>query len=306
MFSRTNSTTSFTGMTRTPAARPPSSEDYFALRTSLDRPPRPHPEPPAARKPRVSIPEGDTITVQELLKCMKAGSRDIQLLLIDIRSREEYDEGHILSQATICIESSTLQRENISAGDLADSMVLAPAAEKRLFDNRRDFDLVVYYDQDAEAMRLYGDDLSAAETAVVAMYNALAYYDFQFLDAENNKRPKLLKGGLDAWTSVMGAASLQTSSTVEGVAAAAARPRASTFTRHLSKYMTKPIQDAAEAQRWEENLKDMDKSGFRAHHRRLSAPLPARVGHPGVHDVAPVQRRRRRTGQPPVDGTEAD
>ncbi|OAA61105.1 AMP-binding enzyme [Niveomyces insectorum RCEF 264] len=266
MFSRTNSMTSVSGTIKPPSTSQLPPDDYFSLsHTHSRQSSRPSQDSTRAKRPSIPIPDGDTITVQELLKFMQAGSKDIHVLLVDIRSREDYDEGHIMSQSTICVESEILQRENISAGQIADSMVLAPATETRLFDRRNDFGLVVFYDQESRSIRRKTDNMTAAETAVVAMYNALAYYDYQS-DGDSNRTPKLLEGGIEAWVSMMGTASLQTSSTAASVGARASRinqrPRQNTFSRPQAKYITKPIQDADEAKRWEESLKNIEKSSF--------------------------------------------
>ena len=82
---------------------------------------------------------------------MQAGSKDVQVLLIDVRSRHEFDDGHIMSQSTICIEPDIVQRDNISANEVSDSMVLAPTSEARLFERRHEFDVVVFYDHDSSS-----------------------------------------------------------------------------------------------------------------------------------------------------------
>ncbi|CAK7227779.1 ubiquitin-specific protease doa4 [Sporothrix eucalyptigena] len=275
MYSRTNSLSSFSGLGTSKATSSSQTEDYFSSPYTHSRQSsRPSQDSTRPKKSRVSIPDGETISAQELLKLMQAGSKDVQLLLVDIRSREEFDEGHIMSQSTICVEADVLQREDISASQIADSMVLAPAAEKRLFDRRGDADLVVFYDDDSETIKHNGKASSEAERAVAGFYDALAYYDYQS-DSSDSSRPKLLKGGIEAWISMMGSNSLQTSSTSSETtdnsgraaairaARAAQRSRQNTFTRRQSKYMAKPIQDADEAKRWEESLMNMDKSaGF--------------------------------------------
>lgn len=273
VYSRTNSLSSFSGTgTGKTAASQTTTEDYFSSPYNHSRQSsRPSLDSARSRKPRITIPDGDTIDAEDLLKLIQAGAKDVQLLLVDIRSREEFDEGHIMSQAIICVESDVLQREDISASQIADSMVLAPAAEKRLFDRRSDADLVVFYDNESESIRRNGKASSEVDRAISGFYDALAYYDYQS-DSDSNGRPKLLKGGIEAWISLLGPNSLQTSSTsaeTAGVASRAAalraaraaqRPRQNTFTRPQSKYMAKPIQDADEAKRWEESLKNMDKS----------------------------------------------
>ncbi|ERT02126.1 ubiquitin carboxyl-terminal hydrolase 8 [Sporothrix schenckii 1099-18] len=278
LYSRSNSLSSFSGTgpgatgVGTGKAGASTAEDYFSSPYTHSRQSsRPSLDSVPPRRPRIAIPDGDTIDAEDLLKLIQAGAKDVQLLLVDIRSREEFDEGHIMSQATICVESDVLQREDISASQIADSMVLAPVSEKRQFDRRSDADLIVFYDNDSEAIVRNGKPSSEVDRAVSGFFDALAYYDYQS-DSDSSVQPKLLKGGIEAWISLLGPNSLQTSSTsaeTAGVvsraaalraARAAQRPRQNTFTRPQSKYMAKPIQDADEAKRWEESLKSMDKS----------------------------------------------
>jgi ubiquitin carboxyl-terminal hydrolase 8 len=227
----------------------PVAGDYFAQAVPARR------NSTSARSSRASIPEGDTITVQNLVSLMQMGSREVQILLLDVRPRQEFDEGHIMSQSIVCIEPDVVRRDNISASQISESLVLAPASEARLFDSRHNFDVVVFYDQETQKIRRSRG--SQAENAILGLYNALSLYDFGS-DGES-KKPKLLEGGIDAWTNVMGSA-LQTSSTAGGPGTKPTRPavRRSTLTRPATKYVTKPIQDPAEAKRWEESLNDLD------------------------------------------------
>ena len=252
IFSRTNSTASFaTGSAAVKSPSPPS--DYFA---------QPYSSGGAAtlsnKRAKPTIPEGDTISPQDLVEFQRRGAKDISILLIDIRSREEFDEGHILSHATICVESEVLGRDDISADEIADSMVLAPAAEQHHFEKRHDFDMIVFYDQSSPRISWRTD--TASERAITGLYNALSHYDFDRETA--TKRPKLLEGGLDAWTNLLGKVSLETSTTVMG---GRSRPSASfagkspiSRPRPRPKYITRPIQDAEEARRWEETLNNID------------------------------------------------
>ncbi|KAH6618148.1 hypothetical protein B0J18DRAFT_272577 [Chaetomium sp. MPI-SDFR-AT-0129] len=232
MFTRTNSTASLNG-----------------ARNHKPQPPPPQLTP--VKRPKLSIPDGDTITSQELFKLMQAGARDLSILVIDIRSREEFDDGHIMSQATICLEPEVLSRHHISANDLAESMVLAPNSERLLFEKRHEFGMVVYYDYDS--VRISDRPQDPQAEAVLNLYNALSHYDF---DASPDSRvvPKLLRGGLEAWIGLVGSGSLQ-SSTTATTSGTSTTPMVRSFaSRRRQTYVTRPIQDAAEAKRWEETI----------------------------------------------------
>ncbi|KAB8293853.1 hypothetical protein EYC80_009333 [Monilinia laxa] len=74
---------------------------------------------------KLSIPDSTSVTADELYNYLKLGSNTLSILLVDIRSREEFDEGHIMSQSIICIEPISIQKE-MSAEDLGERIVLSP------------------------------------------------------------------------------------------------------------------------------------------------------------------------------------
>ena len=247
IFSRTGSSATFSV-----AVKSPPPEDYFTGALPSGR------NSTSTQSSRPSIPDGDTVTAQELLKLMQAGSKELRMLLVDIRSREEFDEGHIMSQSTICVEQHILQRDNVSAPEIEDSLVLSPSSEWRLFEKRTEFDVVVFYDQDSCGLPSSSFAHTPSQKAVLGFYLALAEYDSLLVHPH---RPKLLRGGLDAWKNLMGDVSLQTSKTAAGSGSQpVARPlHRSSLSRSTRKFVTRPIQDAEEAKRWEESLKDLEK-----------------------------------------------
>ncbi|KAI0419417.1 hypothetical protein F5X98DRAFT_77502 [Xylaria grammica] len=160
---------------------------------------------------RLHIPEGELITVPELLRFMREASAgtNTKLLLIDVRDRQLFDEGHIFSQNTICLDPTILLRQNISASEIVDSMILAPSSEKLALERRDEVDLVVFYDQDSESIpqRITG---SIEETVIFNLRQALVHFSFP---KQLIHTPKLLVGGLNAWVDEMGKQSLQSSQT---------------------------------------------------------------------------------------------
>ncbi|KAK3904775.1 hypothetical protein C8A05DRAFT_13377 [Staphylotrichum tortipilum] len=244
MFTRTNSTAS---LKTSRNHKPPPVETSLPAQTAP-----PAPRVPAPQRTKLPLPDGDTISVDDLLRLMRAGAKDLSILLIDIRSREEFDDGHIMSQATICVEPEVLSRGHISADQISDSIVLAPATEQLLFEKRHEFGLIVFYDQDSESILDKPQTLEAR--AVSGLFNALTQYDFTGALGPRPS-PKLLRGGLDAWTSVVGNGSLQSSSTTK-TKRHSTTPMARSFLNPRQKYVTRPIQDPAEAKRWEETIAD--------------------------------------------------
>ncbi|KAI2628875.1 cysteine proteinase [Hypoxylon sp. NC1633] len=208
MFSRTNS------MASAPTVSPRVTKDYAVGAVGREQFVTAHayqaPEP-SSTPGGVRIPVGDTISAKALegLINQNQDSPQIEVLIIDVRDRESFEEGHIGSSRTICVEPEILMRENISADEIADSMVLAPSNERLAMEQRDKVDLVVIYDQDSTLMptRITGDPLD------MVLYNlrqALSYYSYR---RPLKDSPKLLKGGLNSWLDEFGDQSLKVSDT---------------------------------------------------------------------------------------------
>lgn len=218
------------------AAKSPPTQDYFGPNTSAGPT-----SAPANEKRRTPLPEGDIITVEELVKYQRIGSKDFRILVIDVRSRSEFEEGHILSSATICIEPDILQRDRIEAADVEDAMELGPPMEKWHFERRYEFDMVVFYDNDSEHLS------SGSTNAPATLFRLLTDFDYPEGDP-GSKHPKLLKGGLEAWQDAMGGSALQKSSKTNH------KKRPSAYDWLKVRSPSKPIQNIEEARRWEEKL----------------------------------------------------
>lgn len=221
LFSRTGSSTSIPG---TPSmVQPRQSGEYF--------PPVPPAVPSASSAPEkpLKIPEGDTITAEELYMLTKSKAN---ILHIDIRPREDFDEGHIMAASIMCIEPSILERVDLSCTDISDALVISPNAEPSLFDDRDSYDLVVFYDQDSESLSRRGTN--SHDAVVMSLRRALV--DLNFGKPLKNP-PKLLKGGIDAWTDVFGDRSLQSTPTTDSKLQRANRMRQPLIRRRGSKYV---------------------------------------------------------------------
>jgi ubiquitin carboxyl-terminal hydrolase 8 len=187
---------------------------------------------------------------------MQKGSNVVRLLLIDVRSREDFDDGHILSQSTICVEPAVLARGDVSAAQIEESMGIAPDEEMQAFEQRGKFDVVVFYDQDSEEMPRQPSQ-NTQQTILYTLYQALAHYNY---DGELRNAPKLLAGGVDAWVDVFGQRSLKESQTSAAVKdGQTQRPRAngvqrSGFTNRRRRTQTKTLQPE-ELRRFEEVVK---------------------------------------------------
>lgn len=165
----------------------------------------------SARETRSNSPDlpfTTAITAQNLLDYM----RKVSVLLIDVRSRDQYDNGHIYAKSIICIEPVAL-KENVSAEELEERLVVSPEHEQTLFEKRNEFDLVVYYDQStASVSYLAGSPVGTSAPHLRALHDTL--YEFnEYKPLKAGRPPALLLGGLDAWTDLIGPQSLATSST---------------------------------------------------------------------------------------------
>lgn len=162
----------------------------------------------APRSNSPDLPFNTAITAQNLVDYM----RRYDILLVDVRSRENYDNGHIYAKSIICVEPVSL-KENVSAEELEERLVVSPEYEQALFERRNEFDLVVYYDQNtASVSYLAGSPVGTSAPHLRALHDTL--YEFnEYKPLKAGRPPALLLGGLDAWMDLVGQQSLATSST---------------------------------------------------------------------------------------------
>lgn len=187
--SRQNSAPPISNYIPTPRITEENGSDYFTPGPAL---------PPKKVVP--SIPHSTTVTAEDLMSYLRYGSDTLKVLLVDVRDRDEFENGHILSQAIICVEPITLP-SGISAEQIGDSMIIAPDSEQALYEQRHEYDLIVYYDQSSANLH---------DTNSPIFHFSKAIYDYEY-DQRPKRHPMLLVGGLDAWTDLLGPASLQAS-----------------------------------------------------------------------------------------------
>ena len=132
------------------------------------------------------------------------------VLLIDVRSREDYDQGHIFASSILCVEPLGL-RAGLSAEELEERLVISPEIELSLFERRDEFDLVVYYDRKTSSTGfLTGPPAGTEADALRALHDTL--YEFNAYKPLR-RPPVMLKGGLVAWAELVGPQALVTSNT---------------------------------------------------------------------------------------------
>ncbi|KAH7056914.1 ubiquitin carboxyl-terminal hydrolase 2 [Macrophomina phaseolina] len=158
------------------------------------------------RRKSLHAPREWQISAEKLFDYLKP----YNVLVVDVRAREDYDDGHIYVNSIMCIEPAAL-RPNMSADQLQEALVLSPDIEQEMFDRRNEFDLVVYYDQSTpNADFLTKSSRNPQESALKYLYDAL--YEFN-ADKPLQRPPILLMGGLDAWADLLGQGALKTSNT---------------------------------------------------------------------------------------------
>ncbi|USW48206.1 Putative Rhodanese-like domain, ubiquitin specific protease, Rhodanese-like domain superfamily [Septoria linicola] len=167
-----------------------------------------HTQPPGPGTPRRGSTQlsGETrITAEKLHDCLER----FDVMVIDCRSRAEYDQGHIYSRNVICVEPIGL-RQGLSAEQLAGQLVLSPQEEQEVFENRHRYDLVVYYDTNTSSETYLTNPQSEAEARLKYLHEAL--HDFN-TGIQLRRQPIILVGGLDAWIELMGVPALVATST---------------------------------------------------------------------------------------------
>ncbi|KAL9125891.1 MAG: hypothetical protein Q9217_004964 [Psora testacea] len=164
-------------------------------------------------------PRPTSITAPELYEQFHTSS----ILVIDVRSREDYDSGHILAKCTMCVEPVSIH-SGISAEELEDRLVISPEAEQSYFEQRDQFDIVIYHDQNTESdCFLQGPPTRTGADHLRALHDTL--YEFNSYKPLRNP-PLVLIGGLEAWVDLVGSQALTTSKTA--ALAGSARNRRST------------------------------------------------------------------------------
>lgn len=165
------------------------------------------------------IPHHDMIDAETLSSYI----RKYNVLLVDIRDRSQFDEGHIFATSILCIEPLAL-KEGTSAEILEERLVLSPDNEQNLFARRNEFDIVVYYDQNtSDNSYLRGSPSMTRAPHLRAFFDTL--YEFnEYKPLKDGRPPALLRGGLDAWVDLMGSHSLATSRTAAMLGTTRQRP----------------------------------------------------------------------------------
>ncbi|CAD6890709.1 unnamed protein product [Tilletia controversa] len=181
--------------------------------------------------PKPSLPLSNGVTVEQLWTYLNPGFESVtdpktgkhriekrqglQILLLDVRSRDEFEAGRIQGPQGegVCLDPITL-REGMSSEDLEEKLVLSPTAEQQAFAHRHSYDLIVLYDRSSRSFgapsngpskfasmptpttMLSQQSKAAADKLAIVMR---AIYENEFLKPLKHS-PVLLVGGYDAWS----------------------------------------------------------------------------------------------------------
>lgn len=254
LFSRTGSSTSITSSINTPTQQSYGGDSFPSPKSGTAAKPfhqRSIGLASATSSPRPSLDTspGETITTERLYELMKAR---VSILIVDIRAREDFDEGHIMSTSTICIEPDILTRENPTCDQISESLILSPNQEKDLFDRRNEYDLVVICDQNAGSVpRL---PRSQSDFAIISIFRALVHLNY---GRELKQSPRLLEGGIEAWIDFLGPSALQSTSAASANTARLRLGNQGPLGRRRSKYVGKPMKPD-DVRAWQETVNQDD------------------------------------------------
>ncbi|KAI4166720.1 MAG: hypothetical protein LQ343_007809 [Gyalolechia ehrenbergii] len=136
--------------------------------------------------------------------------REYYVLVIDVRSREEFDYGHMHATSIMCVEPVSL-RSGLSAEEFEETLVVSPPAELEFFERRDEFDYIVYYDQHTSSESfLAGPPNSSTSFAMRALHDTIHEFNYY---KPLRRPPLMLRGGLDAWIDMVGNNGLAQSNT---------------------------------------------------------------------------------------------
>ncbi|GAA5980606.1 hypothetical protein JCM11641_006697 [Rhodosporidiobolus odoratus] len=161
--------------------------------------------PPSASTQRFPIPFSTEVRPRELFQYFQTHQAERgqgpRVLLLDVRSRDEYERARIRGE-TVCLEPVSL-RHGIKSSDIENSLSLAPPHEAQLFAARHHYDMVVIYDRSSTTIPTAAPPSSASEAQRVLWNLGTAIYEREFSKALK-RQPVLLRGGWDAWESQVG------------------------------------------------------------------------------------------------------
>ena len=151
-------------------------------------------------------PNSHSVTAEQLFDIFKAFS----VLVIDVRSREHFDDGHIHAKSIICVEPLSIHF-GMDLGELRERLVYSPESETQLLDRLSEYDLVVYHDRSTSTESfLRGSPNATVAPYLRALFDTTTEFNYGPLP---RRPPVVLLGGLDSWIDLVGVQALQITQT---------------------------------------------------------------------------------------------
>ncbi|KAF8757849.1 peptidase C19 family [Rhizoctonia solani] len=148
-------------------------------------------EPKSDKLPKPDLPITNTITASTLKGYLATA---LQILVLDVRPRDEYESRRLPVDNVVCIEPIVLGRKGMSAKELQEALVLSSKTERTLFERRNTFDLVVLADASST-------EFADPSTPLNLLFRII--YETEFLKPLR-RPPVFLHGGIKAWGDQVG------------------------------------------------------------------------------------------------------
>ncbi|KAK4703945.1 ubiquitin carboxyl-terminal hydrolase 8, partial [Phenoliferia sp. Uapishka_3] len=182
---------------------PAPSSPSFSLRPLA--PQQRAPQPPPSSTKTYTLPFTSDILPGDLYAYLEMALGEAgngpRVLMIDVRSREEFDSGRIFGEV-VCLEPIVV-RPGRSSYDLESSLSLSPPAELEMFSQRHKYDVVVIYDRSSTSIPTAPPHSTASEAQRVLWNLNSAIYEKEF-SKSLQRQPMLLRGGWEAWEKKVG------------------------------------------------------------------------------------------------------
>ncbi|KAF8315380.1 cysteine proteinase [Clavulina sp. PMI_390] len=138
-----------------------------------------------------SLPQTSSVFPEMLVEWTKAG---YNLLLLDARARERFEDERPKFSKSVSIEPSILLRQGLDSTQLESALVISPPQEQELFANRHQFDAVVIMDENSSA-------IPPPPSALASLVRIIFENEFK---KSLQRPPILLIGGMARWKETFG------------------------------------------------------------------------------------------------------
>ncbi|KAL8278990.1 hypothetical protein RQP46_008659 [Phenoliferia psychrophenolica] len=163
------------------------------------------PPPPTTTTKTFSLPFSSDILPADLYAYLEMAlgedGRGPRVLMLDLRTREEFDAGHVIGEV-VCLEPIVI-RDGRTGYDLESSLTLSPPSELSMFSSRNKYDVIVVYDRASTSIPTYAPPSTGSEAQRVLWNLNNAIYEKEFTKSLK-RQPMLLKGGWEAWEKKVG------------------------------------------------------------------------------------------------------